>query len=125
MMSRAMWWCRWGSVLNVLMGIESWGSIVGSDARNGGGSAGATMGSFLAIWTVAWGLMYACQIPGKGALDKGLVLAVVYTVIVFAASCLFLRLNDHGWESNRLLAIVIGGGVALVGMLDRWGGICR
>ena len=125
LMSRALWWFRWGSVLTVLMGLAYWGSIVASDARNGGGSSGGPMGTFFVIWTVAWALMYACQIPGKGALDKGPVLAVIYTVIVVAASCLFLRLNDHGWESNRLLAIGIGGGMGWVMMLNVWGVIWR
>ena len=69
--------------------------------------------------------MYACQIPGKGALDKGPVLAVIYVVIVVAASCLFLRFNDHGWESNRLLAIGIGGGMGWMMMLNVWGVIWR
>ena len=83
------------------------------------------MGTFFGIWTVVWALMYACTIPGKGALDKGPVLAVIYTVIVVAASWLFLRLNDHGWESNRLLAIGIGGGMGWVMMLNVWGVIWR
>ena len=69
--------------------------------------------------------MYACLIPGKGALDKGPVLAVIYTVIVVAASAPFLHLNDHGWESNRLLAIGIGGGMGWVMMLNVWGVIWR
>jgi uncharacterized membrane protein len=125
LMSRALWWFRWGSVLTVLTGLAYWGSIVGSDARNGGASSGGPMGSFFLIWTVAWALMYACTIPGKGALDKGLVLAVVYTIIVVVASWLFLRLNDHAWESNRLLAIGIGGGMGWVMMLNVWGVIWR
>jgi uncharacterized membrane protein len=125
LMSRALWWFRWGSVLTVLMGLAYWGSIVAADARNGVGSSGGPMGTFFLIWTVAWALMYACVIPGKGALDKGPVLAVIYTVIVVVASCLFLRLNDHGWESNRLLAIGIGGGMGWVMMLNVWGVIWR
>jgi uncharacterized membrane protein len=125
LMSRALWWFRWASVLTVLMGLAYWGSIVASDARNGDSTSGVAMGSFFGIWTVAWGLMYACQIPGKGALDKGAVLAAIYTVIVVAASYLFLRCNDHGWESNRLLAIGIGGGMGWVMMLNVWGVIWR
>ena len=96
-----------------------------TDAHNGGGTAGLAMGSFFGIWTVAWALMYACLIPGRGMLDKGPVLAVIYTVIVLAASCLFLRLNNHGWESNRLLAIGIGGGIGWMMMLNVWGVIWR
>lgn len=125
LMSRALWWFRWGSVLTVLMGMAYWGKIVAVDARNGGSTSAVPMASFYIIWTVAWALMYACQIPGKGALDKGPVLAVIYTVIVVAASALFLRLNNHGWESNELLAIGIGGGMGWVMMLNVWGVIWR
>ena len=125
LMSRALWWFRWSAVLTVLAGLAYWGNIVASDARNGGASSGGPMGSFFLIWTVAWALMYACTIPGKGTLDKGPVLAVIYTVIVLAASWLFLHLNDHGWESNRLLAIGVGGGMGWVMMLNVWGAIWR
>jgi uncharacterized membrane protein len=125
LMSRALWWFRWASVLTVLMGLAYWGTIVAADARNGGSSSGGPMGTFFAIWTVAWALMYACTIPGKGVLDKGPVLAVIYSVIVIGASWLFLRLNDQGWESNRLLAIGVGGGMGWVMMLNVWGVIWR
>jgi len=125
LMSRALWWFRWASVLTVLVGLAYWGSIVASDATNGGSTSGVPMASFFAIWTVAWALMYACQIPGRGAFDKGPVLAVIYTIIVLVASWLFLRFNDHGWESNRLLAIGIGGGMGWVMMLNVWGVIWR
>jgi uncharacterized membrane protein len=125
LMSRALWWFRFSAVLTVLMGLAYWGTVVASDARNGGASSGGPMGSFFVIWTVAWALMYACLIPGKGALDKGPVLAVIYTIIVVAAACLFLRLNDHGWESNRLLAIGIGGGIGWTMMLNVWGVVWR
>jgi uncharacterized membrane protein len=125
LMSRALWWFRWASVLTVLAGLAYWGSIVASDASNGGGSSGGPMASFFVIWTIAWGLMYACLIPGKGALDKGPVLAVIYIVIVLAASHVFLHFNTHGWESNRLLAIGIGGGMGWVMMLNVWGVIWR
>jgi len=129
LMSRALWWFRWGSVLTVLMGLAYWGNIVAADAKNADAayhaSSGGPMGTFFGIWTVAWALMYACTIPGKGVLDKGPVLAAIYIVIVGIASWLFLRFNDHGWESNRLLAIGIGGGMGWVMMLNVWGVIWR
>jgi uncharacterized membrane protein len=125
LMSRALWWFRWASVVTVLMGLAYWGSVVASDASNGGSTSGGPMGSFFAIWTAAWALMYACLIPGKGALNNGLVLTAIYTVIVVGASWLFLHINDHGWESNRLLAIGIGGGIGWVLMLNVWGVVWR
>jgi uncharacterized membrane protein len=125
LMSRALWWFRWGSVLTVLMGLAYWSEIVGGDARNGGGAAGPVFASFFAIWTITWALMYACVIPGKGPLDNGWMLALIYAVLLTGAAGLFLRLNDHGWESNRLLAIGIGGGFGWMMMLNVWGVIWR
>src|SRR4051812_16848554 len=93
LMTRALWWFRWASVVTVLMGLAYWGSIVGSDARNGGASSGVPMGSFFGIWTVTWAVMYACVIPGKGALDKGPVLAVIYAIVVTLAAWTFLHFN--------------------------------
>jgi uncharacterized membrane protein len=125
LMTRALWWFRHASVFTVLAGLTFWGSIVSVDARNGGASSAGPMVTFFLIWTVVWALMYACLIPGKGLLDKGPVLAVIYTIIVVAASWLFLHFNDHGWESNQLLAIGIGGGMGWVMMLNVWGVIWR
>jgi len=125
LMSRALWWFRMASVVTVLMGFGYWQSIVGSDARNAGASSGVAMASFFLIWTVTWAIMYACVIPGKGVLDKGPVRAVIYTIVVIIAACLFLRFNDHGWESNRLLAIGIGGGIGWMMMFNVWGVIWR
>jgi uncharacterized membrane protein len=125
LMTRALWWFRHASVFTVLAGLAYWGSIVATDARNGGASSAGPMVTFFVIWTIAWALMYACLIPGKGALNRGPVLAVIYTIIVVAASYLYLALNDHGWESNRLLAIGIGGGIGWMMMLNVWGVIWR
>jgi uncharacterized membrane protein len=125
LMPRALWWFRVSAVLTVLAGLAYFGNIVGTDAKNAGASAGAVFGSFFAIWTVVWGILYAVLIPGKGALDKGAVIGAIYAIVVAAAAWLFLSLNDHGWESNRLLSIGIGGGIGWVMMLNVWGVIWR
>jgi uncharacterized membrane protein len=126
LMPRALWWFRMAAVVTVLVGLAYWGSfIVGVDAKNGSASSGTVMLSFFAIWTAVWGILYAVLIPGKGALDKGPVIGVIYAVVVTAAAWLFLSLNDHGWESNRLLSIGIGGGIGWVMMLNVWGVIWR
>jgi uncharacterized membrane protein len=126
LMSRALWWFRMAAVVTVLAGLAYFfGNIVLADAHNGGASQGNVTMSFFGIWTIVWALLYACLIPGKGALDKGPVLAVIYAVIVAAAAWLFLHWNTHGWESNRLLSIGIGGGIGWVMMLNVWGVIWR
>ena len=58
-------------------------------------------------------------------LRKGAVLGVIVAVVVIAASYFFLSLNQHGWESNRALAIGIGGGLGWFMMLNVWGIIWR
>jgi uncharacterized membrane protein len=125
LMLRALWWFRVAAVVTVLAGLAYYGSVVGTDARNADASAGFVFATFFIIWTVVWGILYAVLLPGKGALDKGPVIAVIYAIVVAAAAYLFLSLNDHGWESNRTLTIGIGGGIGWVMMLNVWGVIWR
>jgi uncharacterized membrane protein len=130
LMSRALWWFRMSAILTVLAGITYWGSTVASDAHNGQlmglpATSGTAMGSFFGIWTIVWAILYAVLIPGKGIFDNGWFIGLVYALVVVAAAWLFLSLNNHGWESNRLLAIGIGGGIGWVMMLNVWGVIWR
>jgi len=53
------------------------------------------------------------------------VLGVVIGAAVIAGAYLYLALNSHGWESNRLLSIGVGGGIGWVMMLNVWGVIWR
>ncbi len=125
LMLRALWWFRWAAVVTVLAGMAYWGSIVASDARNAGEAPTTALVSFLLIWTATWGIMYALLLPGKGILDKGWVLAILYTIIVAHSAHWFQHLNTHGWESNRLLSIGIGGGLGWIMMLNAWGVVWR
>ncbi len=125
LMSRALLWFRIAAVITVLAGLAYWGQIVSTDAHNAGATSGIAMGSFFGIWTVVWALMYLPLKIGKGPFDNGYILAVLYAVILVAASWVFLALNHHGWESNRMLAIGIGGGIGWVMMLNVWGVIWR
>jgi uncharacterized membrane protein len=115
----ALWWFRWGAVVTVLAGITYWMMIGSTDARNASASPGTAFGSFFVIWIAVFFIEYA--LLKLAGLDKGPVLAGIMIVLVGAASWLFLSLNSHGWESNRLLAIGIGGGMGLVMLLNVWG----
>jgi uncharacterized membrane protein len=122
---RALQWFRFSALVTVLMGFGYWSKIVASDAHNAGTSGGGVFGSFFLVWTVVWAIQYAMVMPLKGALDKGAVLAVLNAILLVAGAWLFLHLNSHGWESNRLLAIGIGGGLGWVMMLNVWGVVWR
>jgi uncharacterized membrane protein len=125
LMLRALWWFRWSAFLTVIVGLMYWGNMVHGDAAGAHATSGTVMGSFFGIWTAAWAILYAMLIPGKGLLNKGPVLGILVAIVVTAASCAFLSINHHGWESNNLLAIGIGGGIGWVLMLNVWGIVWR
>ena len=125
LMPRALWWFRWASVVTVLAGVWYWSSIVVSDANNAAVKPGAAMGSFFGIWTMAFILEMGILMSPAEILKKGPVLTVFMTVIIVAASYLYISLNQHGWESNRMLAIGVGGGMGWFMMLNVWGLLWR
>ena len=130
LMPRALWWFRWSSVVTVLAGLAYWMHIVTTDARNavanGQDASSATIiSSFFIIWTLAFAIEMGVLMSPVEALRKGPVLAVTVAVVVIGASCLFLSLNTHGWESSRSLAIGIGGGLGWFMLLNVWGIVWR
>lgn len=139
LMSRAMWWFRWSAFITVLAGLAYWGQTVSALAHAAGATSGLAMGSFFGIWTAAWGIIYlalkfaagtgrsgtgAAAHPGRARLDEWWLLLVALIVIA-AAACLFLRLNHHGWETNSMLSIGIGGGIGWLLMFNVWGVVWR
>jgi uncharacterized membrane protein len=129
LMPRALWWFRWAAVVTVLAGLVYWGNIVGADVSNArtmgysGASSGTAMATFFGIWTVVFVIMYALIMVMK--VNKGAVLAVIVAILVILGAYLFLSWNNHGWESNRLLSIGIGGGLGWIMMMNVWGIIWR
>ena len=113
LLTLAMWWFRWGAVVTVLAGIAFWSRITVADARNHGYSAGGVFGSFFLVWTVAFIIEQGVLMAGKGALNKGAVLAVI-----------FLEWNSQ-IENNRVLAIGVGGGLGWFMLLNVWGIVWR
>lgn len=125
LMPRALWWFRWSSVVTVLAGIWYWMMIVGADARNAQASGGDAIGTFFGIWTVAFAIEMALLMSPAEALKKTPVFGTLMAIVVVAAAWLYLALNAHGWESNRLLAIGIGGGLGWFMLLNVWGIVWR
>jgi uncharacterized membrane protein len=130
LMPRALWWFRWSSVVTVLMGLGYWFHIVEVDHANAlalgqTASSGVLIGSFFGLWTLAFVIeMGVLMSPAEG-LRSGPVLAVIMVVVIVATAWIFLDLNQHGWESNRALAIGIGGGLGWFMMLNVWGIVWR
>jgi uncharacterized membrane protein len=125
LMPRALWWFRWSSVVTVFAGICYWMMIVHADAHNAQTSGGKAIGTFFMIWTAAFAVEMVLLMAPVEFLRKGLVFGGVLSITVLAGAWLYLDLNSHGWESNRLLAIGIGGGLGWFMMLNVWGIVWR
>ncbi|MEO5936282.1 MAG: urate hydroxylase PuuD [Terriglobales bacterium] len=128
LMKRALFWFRYSAFVTVFAGIWYWMTIVGADLRNARAlspgehiSGGITIGGFFLVWTIAW---FLCSLVTKGKLRLAVVL-LAYALIVSAASYAYLQMNSHGWESNRLLCIGIGGGMGWIMIFNVWGIIWR
>ncbi|HEY7405028.1 MAG TPA: urate hydroxylase PuuD [Candidatus Angelobacter sp.] len=125
LMSRALWWFRWSSVVAVLAGFGYWTMIVGADAHNANVSGGGAIGTFFAVWTLAFVVEMGLLMSPAEALRKGPVFGTIIAIVIVAAAWLYLELNSHGWESNRMLAIGIGGGIGWFMLLNVWGIVWR
>lgn len=122
---KALWWHRWASVVTVLVGIWIWMVEVGTDRRAAEQESSSLIWSFFVIWTLAYFLYMGVMMSPLETLRKGAVLAVITAALMIAASYAYLQINSHGWETNRVLAIGIGGGIGWFMMLNLWGLIWR
>ena len=125
LMLRALWWFRWASVVTVLAGITYWMMIVTADAHNAQTGGGNAIGSFFLIWTAVFVIEMGLLMSPTEVFRKGPVFGTVIGLLVAGAAWLYLSYNSDGWESNRLLAIGIGGGIGWFMMLNVWGIVWR
>jgi uncharacterized membrane protein len=125
LMSRAMWWFRWSSVVTVFVGFGYWNMIVAADAHNAHASGGRAIWSFLVIWTLASVIEVGIVMSPAEPLKNGPVLGIIVTALVTMSAYIYVMSNSHGWESNRLLSIGIGGGLGWFMMFNVWGIIWR
>jgi uncharacterized membrane protein len=125
LLSRALWWFRWSSLVTVLAGLAYWMNIVSSDARNAQVRGGHAIWTFFLIWTVAFALENGLVTPLKGPFNNTWVVCILALIIAGIAGWLYVNTNSHGWESNRLLAIGVGGGMGWFLMLNVWGIVWR
>jgi uncharacterized membrane protein len=127
LMSPAMAWFRWSSLVTVVVGIRYFVIYLSTDARNAGNPALAFqwLGWWLLVWLIAYVFVYALQLPATGILDSPWVRSLFIAVVMVAASYTVLVLNASPHSSNPHLAISVGGGLGLVLFLNAWGVVWR
>lgn len=111
-------WFRWSALVTVFMGFWYWVQMyVVLDARNMGVSPWSTIGFFLLLWIVSWGILYF--VISKA--PSGYVLGLITTVVVIAAGYLFINYTPVGQDDNHVLAIGVGGGMGIIMLFNVWG----
>lgn len=121
LLSRSLWWFRWGAVGTWLSGFIYLGYFVEA-GREVPENPHLALLLFLVIWSVAFvilSVVYRMSIKG-GGLKDGRAVAVVVAVVVILASWLIASIA-HAWgASNRAISILIGGGIGTVMFMNVW-----
>jgi uncharacterized membrane protein len=126
-MPGAMGWFRSSALVTVLVGLRYFTIHLSVDARLAGDLSliGKWFGLWLLVWLVAYGFIYALQLPAKGIRNNLWFRVIGVSVVVIVASWLVLALNGGPGVSNAHLAISVGGGLGLVMLLNTWGVVWR
>jgi uncharacterized membrane protein len=125
LMRRALWWFRWSSVYTVFFGLGLWMMEIGIDRRAAGALHSNVIWSFFLLWTLAFVVYMGVLMAPVEVLHRGPVLGIITAALVIGAGYAFLQINSQGWETNRVLAIGLGGGLGWFMMLSVWGVIWR
>jgi uncharacterized membrane protein len=131
LLSRTLWYFRWGAVVTVLAGLTYYAMyILATEAKGAGVDAWTYLGIWLVIVLVTYAILYGLyQVP---ALTKdGRVLAVVIAILVLLMACAIVYVlgNAGGaggkYLGNKSLSIGVGGGLGIIMLLNVWGIIWR
>src|SRR5256885_10132220 len=132
LLSRTLWYFRWGAVVTVLVGLTYYAMyILGSEAKTAQVSSGMYLGIWVVIVLVTYAILFFIyRVP---ALTRdGRVLAVVIsilTVLMAAAIIYFLSsaasppdiTGSRTYLGNRSLSIGVGGAMGIIMLLNVWG----
>lgn len=132
LLSRALWYFRWGAVVTVFVGLTYYAMyILRPDAQKAGVSTKWNLGIWLLIVLVAYAILFFLyRVP---ALTKdGRILAVVIFIVVGLMSwaIIFVLGNAGGapdslgnltYLGNSSISIGVGGGMGILMLLNVWG----
>ena len=117
LLSRTLWWFRWGAVVTWVTGFIYFFVIAHSEAPGD-----MLLLVFLIGWIVVFeinSLVYKASVKG-GALKDGRAVAVIVTIVAVVASALLAAYGRDRGASSRSLSILIGGGLGTVMFMNVW-----
>ncbi|MCA1817848.1 MAG: urate hydroxylase PuuD [Acidobacteria bacterium] len=135
LLSRSLWYFRWGAVGTVLVGLTYYAMyILSGDVKNVNAIGGKDVNIWLVliVWLlfpiIAFAIEYAIIMKVPALTKDGRVFAVVVAVLVIlmAWGILWwlssqLSTPRDSFASNRTLSIGVGGALGLIMLLNVWG----
>jgi len=116
LLTRTLWWFRWGAVLTWVTGFLYLGILAHLDKVD------MLLVIFLIAWIIAFeinSLVYKASVKG-GALKDGRAVAVVVSIVVIVIGALLGWYGREQGASSRSLSILIGGGLGTVMFMNVW-----
>jgi len=122
--SKTLWYFRWGAVVTVLAGLVYWILLQHREPQSPDGSPGdyllRTLGIWFGLWIVLWAIeFFLIQAPPVA--KNGNILAAVMIVLVVLVGYFYVNVTSLPGTSNRVISIGVGGGMGLVMLLNVWG----
>jgi uncharacterized membrane protein len=134
LLSRALWYFRWGAVGTVLVGLTYYAMfILPADVKNTNTFGGnANIWVLLLVWLlfpiITFAVEYAIIMKVPALTKDGRLFAVVVAVLVLVMAHAILwwlnsqlRTPTDSFASNKTLSIGIGGALGLIMLLNVWG----
>jgi uncharacterized membrane protein len=135
LLSRALWYFRWGAVVTVLVGLAYFSMYtLKADVNNANtlGGGNISLGWVLFAWLTYPIVLFVVEfliIKKVGALTKdgrvfAIVMLVLVAIITWGLVKFFvgmLTVGGESWASNKTISIGVGGAYGIVMMLNVWG----
>jgi len=121
LLTRTLWWFRWGAVVTWLSGFLYAGYFV-TAGKEIPQNSGLSLLVFLIVWSAAFVILsgvYRASVAG-GALKDGRLVAVVVTIVVIIAGWLMASVVRSWGASNRSMSIMVGGGIGTIMFMNVW-----
>lgn len=136
LLSRALWYFRWGAVITVLAGLTYYAMyILAVEARTAGVNPWSNLLIWLLIVLVTYAVIYMLyNIPQLTKDGRVLAVVIAIVVLVMAGIIVFLMGNAGGapdaagnstYLGNKSISIGVGGGIGILMLLNVWGIIWR
>ena len=135
LLSRTLWYFRWGAVLTVLAGLTYYAMyILGADVNNANnlGHGHLNLWVILLAWLTYPIVLFIVEyliVKKVGALTKdGRVYAIVFIILLVIVSwglikffAAMLTVNGDSYASNKSFSIGLGGAYGILMLLNVWG----